>query len=657
MADPKDDIPSHLRHIDKKAAETQRILKELKPEEEKPRRRTGVLVASEDRGPVSPLVRDIEAFIDRLDEAYVTYGGARKQFLKTQLAQARKKDPASVKEILKRENALLDEAEREYRETERARKMAAKKPSLEQTPGFMDKLRWWWYRFRHREWYADGKPSGVLLDHFALQVKGWAADFSPTLSYITDNLYNRDFFQTEAKGNGSAKAYNLMALLGKDHLGRALAKVTSIDGAKSQITEKIRELDDFARIYLQLSLDTSAPAMLHGTLKSIQEKLAAPQKLSPVSKERATLHPTEIERADAALQSFFDDNLKEGGTLPRLLAVYSHLFEREIDAEELAAFLDLGEGIPATRKRLTPAARALNDKWWRDLQAEKKRLTEQARQYESLDAELEFAERIIAAHLDQTATPRERKIYDDDPFSWYNNHILLFLVIFEDLIAGRDRVRLLELKTGGLVLLPHAPPESVKSITSFPIKQDLLGKVKRRENQDPREFRQELWKEGSELFRAHQKAVEHLRKINGRIALHFATLFEREIYRLRDHEGDRLAMHLEDENLKMRVAPYFNVDRTLPVAEGQPPTPVNLHFRDKFGRPLSHDPDSLYALLRLGKSLLTFIAWELKDPNLAERIQSRGELGTHQADVEAHLAVLEDPEQLAEDGPLGMPEG
>lgn len=657
MADPKEDIPSHLRHIDKKAAETQRIIKDLRPDvpEEKPRRRSGVLVSAEDRGAVSPLAREIEAFLNRLEEPYVTYGGARRQFLKTQLAQARKKDPASVKEILKKENALLDEAERDYKETERARKMASRKPSLEQSAGLIDRLRWWWYRFKHKDWFSDGKPSGVLFDHFALQVKGLAADFTPTLTFITDNLYNKDFFGAENTGACSPKAYNLLSLMGRDELGRALAKITSVDAGKSHMTEKIRELDDFTRIYLKVCLDESAPALIHSTIKEVQDRLANPSRLSAASREKATLPAGEFDRASRALMTFFDGERKDGGSLPRLLAIYSHLFEKEITAEELAAFLDLGEGVPGRKKILTPAARAHNDRTWRDLQAEKKRLTEQSQQYESLDSELEFAERIIATHLDNTATPRERKVYEDDPFSWYNNHILFFLVIYEDLVTARDRVRLIELKTGGLALLPQAPPESAKSITSFPIKQDLLGKVKRRENQEVRAFRTELFEEGSELYRAHTKAVDHLRKINGRIALHFAHLFEREIFRLRDHEGDKLAMHLEDENLKMRVAPYFASDRLIPPAEGQPPAPINLQFRDKFGRMIIYDPDSLFALLRLGKSLLTYIAWELKDPQLADRMQARGALGTRQEEVDAQMAVLDDPDQGVDVAPLTAP--
>jgi len=358
----------------------------------------------------------------------------------------------------------------------------------------------------------------------------------------------------------------------------------------------------------------------------------------------------EFEKASRALLQFLEGDRQAHGTLPRLLAIYSHLFERQIEAEELGAFLELGDGVPVRVKQLTPAARGVNDKLWRELKAEQRRLEDQERQYGALDAELEFAERLIQNQL-QEATNRDHKLFDEDPFSWFNHHILFFLVIYEDLISGRQRVTLMEGGGAGQPLLAQLPPESVKSLAAFPIKQDLLGKFKKPENLDAGEFRRLIFDEQSEPGKANQKSVEYVRKLNGRIALHFAHLFEKEIYRLRDNEFDRLGMHLDLENLKSRVVPCFAADRSAPAAEGGAPSPISLQFHDKFGKPVVYEPDTLFALLKLGKALLTYIAWELHDPQLVTRLESRAAIGAHKGEIDEQLKLLEDPDQAGAEAP------
>jgi hypothetical protein len=652
VADPKDELPSHLRHINKRDDETQRLVKKLRADlpDEAPVKRRGVLTASDDRSGM-PYQREIDAFTERLEEPWVTYGASRKQFLKTQLSQARRKDPQTVPEILKRENALLDEAEREWREIDQARKKASRKPSLDEKPGLMERLRWWWYRFSHKGWFENGRPSGLLFDHFALHVKGWAAEFIPVVSFITDQLYNRDFFLPEGKSSSNAKAYNLLTLLSRDHMGRAMAKITSVDASSAQLGEKVRELDDFARIFLLIALDESAPALILSTMKDIQARIADGASLHPSSQALLTLPASEYEKASRAMLQFLEGDSKAHGTLPRLLAIYSFLFDRQIEAEELGAFLELGDGVPVRFKQLTPAARAVNDKLWRELKTEQRRLEDQERQYGALDAELEFAERLIQTQL-QDATPRDHKLFDEDPFSWFNHHILFFLVIYEDLISGRQRVTLMEGGGAGQPLLMQMPPESAKSLAAFPIKQDLLGKFKKPESLDAAEYRRLIFDDQNEHGKAHQKSVEYVRKLNGRIALHFAHLFEKEIYRLRDNEFDRLGMHLDLDTLKSRVVPCFGADRNSVVGDSGAPAPVCLQFHDKFGKSIVYEPDTLFALLKLGKALLTYIAWELHDPQLVTRLESRKALGARKGEIDGQIKLLEDPDQGTVEGPV-----
>lgn len=640
----KDEVPKHLSHIDKKAGETQKIVKGLKGNEAEPaKKKTGVIIQA-GATEKSPYQKEIDRLIDRLEESWVPHSPAKKQFIRNQISQAKRNEPASLPDLLRREHAVLDEAERVHLEKGSKKKGTNRAPGEE--PGILERLRFWWFKVQNSDLYTAGKPSESTLGHFHTQVKSLAAQFMPLMSQIVNQLYNRDFFLPGIRDFSNFRAYNLMALLSKEQLGVALSRITPTGGYVADHAEKIAELDDFAKIYLILRSDSKAEELILSTLKDLKERISHPAQLNALSQTLITCRPADFDRALAVIPVFFDHEKRELQIMPRLLACYSFLLGRVGEPSDVMKMLEADpDRIPYKIQKLTDEARRHLDKTTRELKAEIHKQEENLHHVSLVENELEFAEEVFRKINSEMAT-QDRRLSEDDPFSWFNGHILDFLVIFEDLLAGRERIELLEIPNASHFLIAGMPPESVKSLSSFPIKQDLLGKIRKLPTQDAGEFRQLLMNPQTETYKTFSKQVEYVKKINGRLALHFAHLFDKELTRLRDHDFDKLGSHILKDTIQNRLNAFYVLGRTSTGEDGKLAS-VNLHFRDKFGKAQTYDADSLYAFLKLGKCLLTYIAWEMRDPSLIQLLESRAAADQKLKETEAQLKLFDEPPAVA----------
>ena len=109
----KEDIPSHLRHIDKSSKETQDIINKLGGDQTTSRPKKKPIYR---RAPTEddPLKIEIEDFFDRLDQPYCSLKEDNKANLKNKIVLLRKKDPKGCLTFIKGEEEKLDEQEKEY---------------------------------------------------------------------------------------------------------------------------------------------------------------------------------------------------------------------------------------------------------------------------------------------------------------------------------------------------------------------------------------------------------------------------------------------------------------------------------------------------------------------------------------------------------------
>ncbi len=639
MENKDKDIPKHLSHIDKKASETQKIVKSFRGNEpEAPKKKTGVIISA-GKAEKSPYQREIDRLIDRLEESWVPHSPGKKQFIRNEISKAKTSDPASLPDLLRREHSVLDEAERVHLEKAHSKKKGARSGTGEEA-GIIERLRFWWFKIQNSDLYTSGKPSESTLSHFHTQVKPLAAQFMPLVSQIVNRLYNRDFFLPGIRDFSNFRAYNLLCLLSKETLGVALSRITPTGGFVADHAEKIAELNDFAKIYLILRSDDKAEELILNTLRDLKERTSHPELVNPLSQTLIQSRPSDFDRALSALPVFFDHEKRELQIMPRLLACYSFLLGRVGDERDVMKMVEADPDTVAFKvQQYSDEAKTHSEKMVRELKSELHKQEDSLHLIIQLQDEMEFAEEVFKKiHAD--AATQDRRLSEDDPFSFFNGHILDFLVIYEDMLAGRERIELVEIPNHSQFLIAGLPPESVKSIASFPIKQDLLGKIRKLPTQDGAEFRRLLMNPQTEIYKTFSKQVDYVKKINGRLALHFAHLFDKELGRLRDHDFDKLANHILKEEIQVRLKLFYSQARTSTGEDGQV-APTILHFKDKFGKATTYDPDSLYGFLKLGKCLLTYIAWEMQDAPLMTLLESRPAAEKKVQEVEAQIKLFE----------------
>jgi hypothetical protein len=639
LSNDKNEVPSHLKHINRKDDDTQKVIKALKgdtPDSPTPKKPTGVLSRGSTSGAMSPADLAVKNFYDRLDQPWVKHSLSRVQFLRSQISTLKRKDPAGLTSFLKKENALLDamKASHEEKKKQENEKATEHHQTFSQKPGFLELLKLWWFRLQHPSYFANGEPSPLVFDFFQHHLIPLTHEFIPVVSTILDTLYNQDFFPTYAQ-----RSYNVLTLLSREKLGLALARITSTEIDSNHLEEKIHELDDLTKILFQLFSETSIAQEIISTVEDIQTKISDSEKLHPFTKTLLTLTPGDLKKASDNIKIFLSPQ-HQNEVFSRLIALYSHLVNRVITTNDLQEFLQFEIPPFSFEMELTTTARAHQSTLLREQSSEKTKLEEELEHTHQLDLELAFAETFFNSKLDD-CNPHEKHGFEEDPFSYFNKHILDFLVIFEDMLSGRERLSFVENDKHTFMLIDQMPPESLKSISAFPIKQDLQGKIKKPLNVEASVFRAELFDNTPDGKNAFFKQADYIRKINGRIALHFANLFEREILRMRDKEFDRLQMKLQHESLVERLKKYYAFATTTQVPETNEMAPEILITTNKFGKSLIYSSDSLYALLKLGKSLLNFIAWELRDPNLMSKLELRTKDEKKLEEVNSLIALIQ----------------
>jgi len=635
MAGNSEELPKHLRHINKFDNETQSVVRKLKGDqpEDAPRRRTSA--------GISPLDENIQFFFARLEEPYCRYTDNAKHNLKSRIIAKKKRNPEEVEEILAEENKKLDSAEEAEKQKKKERADKLRKNSYTARPlTLLEKIYFWWYKRRNTEIFDGGRLNIAVLEHFDFYLREKYKTIADVCTAISDRLFSSEFFN-EKDPVCSNTAYNLIRLFSREMMGLALSNITRTETVPADISDKINELTDFIKIFIVLNISHDRKVQIIKALKELQNRVSPQNNLSEIAKKLVNITPQHIEALINQLEPFFDAVPRENQTLPKILACFSCLFGRAALLEDVTGYLNIDVSVPPQKKLLTSQAAKNLSKILSALNEQKKQLEIRLERVRDVYACNEFASAVLSYFCGQMPL-KDQNTYSDDPFMYFSKHINDFLLYYEDFLNGKKKLQLLELPESPLALFETYYEDNQRVLSEFPIKQEILGKIKRHYKQDPQVFRSAIFDKGSESFKMFPKLIQYVMQVNGTHAYRLYREFDREIERIKKDNFDVLIYKITDTEIVKFLKTAFSKGEMVKDSQNRL-VPSLLFSMDKFKRPKTYEPDSLFAFLSAGKALTAGIAYELHETGIFSEISEKEKLEAKLVSAEESLRLFTDP--------------
>lgn len=626
--------PEHLRHINREDHETREVvdrLSSLNPPAQpvsrrRPRPAGSKKVVGQD---------ELMHFFDRLAEPYVRYSDAAKQGLKAKLVALKRQDRADYERYLRQESKKLDELEMAYKERRVSRQQKEERVTIRRTHNIIERIIFWFYKRRQNEFFSDGRLDRSVMDHFDMTLRQAYMRVQQVVDPILNLHANGDFFLLHRK-ECDFEAYNLLSFLGSAHMGKAFQNLHVGESLKVS-RQEIESLDSLARLLLFFDHQDGYQKKIIQALYFIAERLGQLTELSQVNRENLKLQKNSVLKILPDVKLLFSDCLREQQTRNRVLAAYSDYFGRRVHAPELLDHLGGDFKVESQELQLTSEAERFNHRQVQTLSKQENEGKNVLRSIEKLRSEFSLAEKVFEFLIEQSPA-RDKKIYEEDPLAYFNKHIQEFLDLFEDFLKKQKKIDLNDAGNHSSIwLIEEVPLESLNHLKNFPIKQDLIGKIKKMINQDTEIFRREIFNTNTELYKMFGKAIQYVQRFNAKIALHFAQLIEKEILKCLKNDPGLLSAKIKSDEISSKLSLFFDLENQI---EEEKLLHSNLQMLGTQDEQKLYPVNSYYAFLKLGKIMLTFIANELHEPGLIKKVDSMNKIETRIKDVQRELDVL-----------------
>ena len=267
MSQKKSDTPTHLKHINREALETKKVVGELEQsifdkkhhlndlknshlkETNNTNKETGKISS-----PIEEIRHHLQLLSTRLDQPYSkSISTKNKKSIIEKIKKLINKDLNKAQKYIEKQNNILNQLESQFTNNNQyIQKKYYDDLINKKSNSLWSKLVFWWHCLINRKNYqGPNKPSISVLNTIENTYLSNFSSLKDLLSIVLDNCYSQYYFDKNNKEKASPIVYNTFKILAYD-MSKAINKITISNINKFDIKKKINEIEEFAKIHLSI---------------------------------------------------------------------------------------------------------------------------------------------------------------------------------------------------------------------------------------------------------------------------------------------------------------------------------------------------------------------------------------------------------------------
>ena len=614
--DKRNEVPKHLRHIDKADSKTKKVLSDLGGDEIVKKKSLNRTVTKDKSASGRDAIKfEVELLHKELDQPWCKLREITKINIKRQVALLRRKDVGVCLNFVRTELRKLElEKQKFLKQQEEKKSLDNKNKIINKKITLVEKMQFWWYRIINSKYYKGNQINFKALDLIENKFREKYQEIASIINHIVYNRWQSDFFSNSDNHKCFFETYNFLYEFSAEKMGLVIANkgVSKIKSYK----KKEELLRPFMEIYFNLiSLGSEKLEFYIKDIEKLGFILNHREELNPISRENLLISKSSIDILIKNLRIMLDFEKTDHSMTESIIAFYSIVFGYPTNINEIMTYLNVNFIITTDYLNIPQKSTEEYRKKKKQVEYEINKNKLALNKISEIESLVELGYKYQNYLFEQYEDPYLK----NDPIAAINQIVNNFLNIFEDYISGKKQV---ELKDNQQAFYPLLKNKIDIDNFNFLIKPEFVGKIKIDLGDKVKNYIEELFTETSRLYQLNLKYVKPIQDSNAKIYFKTMRLFEDEIYKFSQSNFVLLNKKIKNETVLDFTSSIYELSEKVELDNGETYGGV-FQIINKIGKPVYFGKDSFFSLLKCGQMIMTHLSFLLQEKKLVELLKSK----------------------------------